>query len=308
MSRTDKYSKKPRLFLPALILLLCYSGTAAVGQADNYYSSTVHILYSRHVEQEYAIRISKPANFNEESSYPVLVYTDADARIETLNGDNPSTHELLHSIAGEFREADLMPDVVLVGIAYPDGRYRLRNRDFTPSKEDFSEYQSVLRNGEELGGADNFLAFIVDELKPFLGEQFTVDENREIYLGHSFGGLFGAFALFRQPSAFDSYILSSPSLFWGNADYLFPEFETRTVFMMEDEYARTNSDLNKQIVIATGSFEGMVTQTYARTFAEKLESRNYPRLSLKYFEYSGESHRSVPLPTFRDGLLAIFAR
>jgi hypothetical protein len=69
--------------------------------------------------------------------------------------------------------------------------------------------------GERNGGADAFLAFMVDTLRPEIAARYPpTDGGEQVLFGHSLGGLFAANALLTRPGAFSAFIVSSPSLWW----------------------------------------------------------------------------------------------
>lgn len=103
---------------------------------------------------------------------------------------------------------------IIVAIGYPlagtGNVYHLTRRSFdltvpTPDKP-----------VEGFGGADIFLDFIRDSVRPAVRERFPkVSVSREALYGHSFGGLFALHARFTRPDMFDAYIASSPSIWWN---------------------------------------------------------------------------------------------
>lgn len=108
-----------------------------------------------------------------------------------------------------------LPGVLVVGVGYPVGGFRnaqgLRSRDLTPTAcEEMADAEGVPYPS---GGADRFLSFVVDELQPLIAARHPVGPS-STYVGHSFGGLFGAFTLLERPQTFDRYVLASPSIWW----------------------------------------------------------------------------------------------
>lgn len=70
------------------------------------------------------------------------------------------------------------------------------------------------------GGADLFLDFIAERVKPAVRERFpNIRVDREALYGHSYGALFALHGLFTRPAiergGFDAYLASSPSIWWG---------------------------------------------------------------------------------------------
>ncbi|MFD2438425.1 alpha/beta hydrolase [Modicisalibacter luteus] len=107
--------------------------------------------------------------------------------------------------------------MLIVGIGYPDTeRFDVsrRARDYTPLPSGPAE------DGSAQGGAERFLAFIEQTLKPAMAERFAVDTSREALMGHSYGGLFVMHVLQAAPQSFERYIAISPSLWWQHGQVL----------------------------------------------------------------------------------------
>jgi predicted alpha/beta superfamily hydrolase len=105
--------------------------------------------------------------------------------------------------------ARLQPSIV-VGIVNTD-----RRRDFTfPTsvKSDLQKYPTT-------GGARQFIAFMKQELQPYIQSNFRVNNSKTI-IGESLGGLVATQILFSEPALFDKYIIISPSLWWDNGSLL----------------------------------------------------------------------------------------
>ena len=106
---------------------------------------------------------------------------------------------------------DAIPPILLVGVGYdldpalsPGARtlqvQARRNRDYTPSFDEafvkqmndmYAQVGSTYPAYGRPGGADAFLAFLNEELKPFISQRYpNADTNDSSIVGHSFGGLF----------------------------------------------------------------------------------------------------------------------
>jgi predicted alpha/beta superfamily hydrolase len=118
----------------------------------------------------------------------------------------------------------------VVAIGYPDcGNFVFGNRrsyDLTPPTETYDPPRSW--DGSTFnaphGGADDFLQFIQGPVREHLFSRIlpSVVAEREILVGHSFGGLCTLHALFSQQSCFGTFIAISPSIWW-NQCYLIQE-------------------------------------------------------------------------------------
>lgn len=130
------------------------------------------------------------------SGWPVLYLLDANAVI----GIAADALRVQAAFPGETG----LRDAVLVGIGYPtEAAYDDSRRpfDLTPPPEK-----------GRTGGAERFLRFIEEELKPFVASQLPVDASRQGLFGHSLGGLCVVYALLTRPRAFTHWVAMSPSL------------------------------------------------------------------------------------------------
>ncbi len=153
---------------------------------------------------DYRIFIARPDGEPPEKGFPVIYMLDGNASfamawsIMRMQSNRPG---------GEGPTS-----AVIVAIGYPtDGPYDMARRaiDYTPAV-------TTPPAGGPTGGADAFLAFIEDELKPRIAAAHPVDPNRQALFGHSYGGLFTLHVLFTRPQAFQRYFAISPSIWWGD--------------------------------------------------------------------------------------------
>jgi predicted alpha/beta superfamily hydrolase len=112
---------------------------------------------------------------------------------------------------------------IVVGIGYPSDDLvtpmMLRTRDLTPvTPLDTIIPQPGLPapTAENFGGGPDFLRFLLEELRPALDKAHPTNPADYTLYGHSLGGLFTLNALFDQPTAFRTYAISSPSIWWSN--------------------------------------------------------------------------------------------
>lgn len=172
------------------------------------------------------ISVAAPAVPSPDAAVPVLFVADGDV----LFGMAAEIARAMSSVAG-------FPAHYVVGIGY-DAAYadflKLRTADLTPPiGADALASLGALGTaigGEHNGGADAFLAFLIDTLRPEIAVRYpqTVGGD-QILFGHSLGGLFTAHALLTRPDAFSAFIVSSPSLWWDGFSILakLPAFNER---------------------------------------------------------------------------------
>lgn len=251
------------------------------------------ILHSDEIDQDFGISITLPKDFSPDNSYPLIVFTDANQNYLSTSLSETNT-DGLQELTQTLLANGAIPKVVLVGIGYPARNYRVR--DLTP-------VQIPNQPKDMSGGAHKFAIFIETEVKPFIYSKVQIDRMNETYLGHSHGGLFGAYVLFNKPELFDNYVLSSPSFWYGRS--LNGNGEG-TSFSFEEQYRRNNTDMAKSVFISMGSEEGGTMAWDAKRMHDRLESRNYKSLRLGWMLFEGESHMSVVRPAFAEGLSFIF--
>jgi predicted alpha/beta superfamily hydrolase len=143
-----------------------------------------------------------------------------------------------------------MPPTVVVGVGYhferPEDHARwgaLRVRDFTPCGDALFDEQ--YGGQSTVGGADDFLGFLEDELTPFLAERLPIDLADRTLVGASLGGLFALYALMTRPGAFRRCVAISPALYWGAG----------RIFELEAALASAANDLPASLFLASGSLE-----------------------------------------------------
>jgi pimeloyl-ACP methyl ester carboxylesterase len=56
---------------------------------------------------------------------------------------------------------------------------------------------------------------ILDRVRARVAADWRLDPCRQVLCGHSLGALFALYVLTHRPRAFDGYVLSSPSVWWG---------------------------------------------------------------------------------------------
>ena len=255
-------------------------------------------LHSDVIDENFVIDVSIPPNADK--PLPVIYLTDGNMMFPMVS----STLRLLQ-LGGEA------PPAILVGIGYKesDAVMALRSRDLTPTLDqtfvDTSAQQGITLPADIVpGGADAFLDFIRDEVKPLIQSKYSVMPGDETLLGDSLGGLFAVHTLLTRTSEYRRYVAGSPSIWWDDG----------VLFKTESHYAEANKDLDVSLFISVGGLEepkdtpaqafAMVTNMHA--LAQQLQSRNYPNLKISAYEFEQETHLSVIPATFSRGLREVF--
>tara|TARA_Y100001934_G_scaffold257826_1_gene327384 strand:- start:133 stop:1071 length:939 start_codon:yes stop_codon:yes gene_type:complete len=261
------------------------------------------LITSKITGRTYQIFIALPHGYEKiEEPFPVIYGVDANGQFGTLVE------------ASRLLPFEGYPKTIVISVGYPVGHFwdalPPRAIDLTPTfnqklidklASDFPEEPAM----EGSGGASGFLRFLEEELFTFIEFKYKASpENRTLY-GHSFGGLFGTYALFKGNQAFTRFIIGSPSYWW----------DEKVSFQFEEEYAKANQNLNAKVFFSTGMLEekpgdevmapfNMVSNL--RAFLSALKKRGYKGLNYKTVFFPQENHLSVIPPTISRGLRFVF--
>lgn len=234
---------------------------------------------------EYRLDIGLPASFQENgtSAYPLLVLLDADY-----------SFPIARSIVTHLSDRGDLPELVLVGIGYGGApAYRLhRTRDYTPTKMPEGGYGPEIQRHS--GGGPTFAEVLQREILPRLRERYRATGTR-LLVGHSYGGLFGAWALLERPLLFDGYILVSPSLWYDDG----------LLFRREAALPAASRSAAVRLYAATGSLETNRERDMPadlRRFGARLTPDRWPKLEVRYEVLNDETHNSVFPRALSNGL------
>lgn len=176
--------------------------------------------------------------------------------------------------------------LILVGVGYTNALNTgdLRKHDFTPA---------FGREPNRTGGADAFLAVLRDELIPYAEAHLPIAEGERGLAGHSYAGLFAAYALAQAPDLFDRYLIMSPALWFDDGkiydEALAPTDRVRAVFLAADTpRGEARSDMANNTL----------------RLNERLLAQ--PNLAVSHALILGETHNSMVAPAAQRGLLALY--
>ena len=207
---------------------------------------------------------------------------------------------------------------VIVAIGYPtDEAYDSLRRSWDLGPPPGQAYPSFVEGGPPVrtGGADEFFAFIENEVKPEIARRVPVDAGRQAIFGHSFGGLFVLHALFQKPDAFTAWISASPAIWWEGAGIV----ERAEAFVADGkggggrllllvgEYEQQLAPFQIGAVDAEkrlASFLESRIVDHTREMADRLAP--VPRLATTYQFLPGETHMSVLPSSINHALRVAF--
>jgi uncharacterized protein len=157
----------------------------------------------------YAPPLPSPITGQAPEDCPILIVLDS-----SLTFGTALERSSMYAAMGMIRPA------VVVGVGYPGDVFaslHARTVDFTPETPAGTHAEMAPMIGTEFGGADDFFAFLIDELAPAIRARCPeASPNRIILHGFSLAALFSAYALMTHPDAFEAISIVAPSLWWND--------------------------------------------------------------------------------------------
>lgn len=272
------YTRKA-FFIIALIIS-CLSASAQtkkqkeIAVAKPFVLGVVREIQSKELAEKRILNIYLPEGYkqNDTTKYPVIYLLDGSA-------DEDFIHVVGLVQFNSFEWINQVPKSIVVGIATVD-----RRRDFTFPTTIVADKKRF----PTAGHSDRFMAFIGNELQPFIEKQYKTNGSKTI-IGQSLGGLLITEILFKKPSLFSNYVIVSPSLWWNNGSLL----------NEKPKIAESIFDQPTQVYIAVGK-EGLtpteiprVMEVDANLLAEKIKETKNKNIKL-YFDYlPQENHATI---------------
>ena len=261
------------------VFIICFLvGTETFGQAASQplLLGESFTIDSGLLDESRRVLIAVPQSYQRsDERYGVVYVLDAETQFEHI----VSSTQFLAGFANQS-----IPPVIVVGIANTD-----RMRDLTPASG--ASESSAFRQG----GADQFLRFVVDELFPWVDQNYRTSDFR-VLVGHSLGGLFAVHALSSAPDVFDALLVIDPSLNWN----------AQEPARHATEFLAAGRQLNTALYLALSS-PAAPESAGSRRVIDALSSSAADDFRWSVAQFTGESHDSIPLPAAFQGLRWIFA-
>ena len=251
------YKKLP--IIVACILLAFSTHTYSKVRGE----SKIATINSEVLNEERELLIHLPNNYSQytEVEYPVLYLLDGQRNFAHAVG----TLDLLN-------QSNMAQEMIIVGILNTH-----RARDFTPTyDENYNEWGIS-------GGADKFLEFIEQELKPYVRKNYRTNEF-SVLSGHSLGGLLSVYTLHTKPHLFQAYFAFSPSLWW----------QDEILFSDAEKFFSNAQPLNKFLYVNMGNEGGEMLSGFER-YSALLSSHNRKGFTFSTELDTSESHNTTAL-------------
>lgn len=231
------------------------------------FKTSVSKIYSLNVRDSFEIYASVPNDFPSHSKYDLIIYLDANLR---------SGIELRKQIRNSKKA-----NCIFIGIGHIGDFHVLRRRDFILP---FIHGSDTVPKSPEYGHIKEFYSFLRSELIPYAQTSFRCTGKRTI-IGHSLGGLFVFYCLFRNEGLFSNYVALSPAL-WIDRQRIY-EFNRLETILATKSY----------LYFSAGGLETINQILPGTTRMNKfLEEKKYGNLQFEYMVHPWETHNSqVPL-------------
>lgn len=179
---------------------------AIAGKIDHIENFTSKFVEPRNVD------IWLPENYDSTRKFSVLYMHDGQMLFDSTTTWNKQSWNV-DDVLTQLAQAGKIEDVIVVGI-WNAGKARHAN--YFPQKPFESltqvERDSITNQLQRMGrtkeifkpNSDNYLKFLVSELKPFIDKKYNVYTNRQhtFIAGSSMGGLISMYAICEYPSVF----------------------------------------------------------------------------------------------------------
>lgn len=236
----------------------------------------VREIQSANLGEKRTLNIYLPEGYSKKDtiSYPVIYLLDGGVE-----------EDFIH-VAGLVRYntqpwVNRFPRSIIVGIENTN-----RRKDFTFPVSNLDFVKRMGFKAEQFpayGGSAKFIAFMEQELQPFINAAYKTN-NRKTIIGESLAGLLATEILLKHRHLFDTYIIMAPSLWWDEESLL---KEAPSLLKQG-----TNDDV-KVYIGACSKEEDKIMYDDAVALSETLKQYGGERMNVYYDYLAGEVHATI---------------
>lgn len=301
----------PRFTLLYIIMLLVITGCQSKSISTNNVvvpNAQTEIFHST-ANGDYKVTIYTPKKPTPKGGWPIIYLLDGDSYFFTAND----------IIKSQACERCILQEGIIVAIDYLN--QTRRDFDFLP-KPDHFVFETLPNNQINLsgkyGGADAFYNFLTKELKPEMEKRYKINLKQQAIFGHSYGGLFNLYIFLTKPVIFNTYVVSSPSM-WFSDGYM---FKVLSKYLLDNQPPLINP---VNLLISVGGAEQSLLP-FDRKFPkekqnllfkhrqnrkmvdnskhlfEQLKQARIHNLNLSYKVYPQQSHKTAAIIALQDGI------
>lgn len=238
-----------------------------------------------------------PTNYSEEKKYSVLYMHDGQMLFDATTTWNKQEWKV-DEVASKLMSEEKVDEFIVVAIwNIPE----LRHMDLFPKKplEDLSKesQELIFKEAHKMNynfelsdiNSDNYLKFIVEEVKPYIDEKYSVftDANHTAIMGSSMGGLISMYAICEYPEIFSK--AACLSTHWVG----FRDFENTPIPESFFSYMENNLPKSETHKIyfdyGTETLDASYLK-YEYRVDEVLQTLSYTTENYKNLQFEGENH------------------
>ena len=301
----------PRFTLLYIIMLLVITGCQSKSISTNnvVVPNTRTEIFHSTANGDYKVTIYIPNKPTPKGGWPIIYLLDGDSYFLTASD----------IIKSQACERCILQEGIIVAIDYLN--QTRRDFDFLP-KPDHFVFETLPNNQINLsgkyGGADAFYDFLTKELKPEMEKRYKINLKQQAIFGHSYGGLFNLYIFLTKPVIFNTYVVSSPSM-WFSDGYM---FKVLSKYLLDNQPPLINP---VNLLISVGGSEQSLLPFDRKLSKEKqnlllkhrqnrkmvdnskhlfdqLKQAKIHNLNLSYKVYPRQSHKTAAIIALQDGI------
>ncbi len=285
------------IYLACALLFFTSPALQALSNEQEFQQVIIDSMYSQTLGENRDFWVRLPDNYqpNSDQKYAVIYLLDG----FSLKSDLEAVY---NNYWGHY-----LPHMILVGISNRENR----TRDLTTSQVQNRRGSAM---NSETGGAAAFATFIEKELIPTIDDQYPTLDYRTL-IGHSYGGLFTLNMLVNYSHVFKNFIAIDPSLDWDNqklltqakAQLALADYSGKSLFvsLAAEQLHMYNQDITMENIMSDRSEFTLFARSII-DFCNTATAHSKNGLNFSWKVYPEDLHGTVPLPSIRDGLVAIF--
>jgi uncharacterized protein len=231
-------------------------------------NTQITTIFSKRVNDSFELYVTTSQSFNKEKAYNVVYYCDA----------NLKSGKQLREQINLPQNSKAIENTLFVGVGHIGNFHVLRRRDFILPE---------IKNGDTIGSSpnygqtENFYQFLKQELIPTINSTYKTNTDNNSIFGHSLGGLFAFYCLFKNETVFKSYYALSPALWIDHYSiYNFNKLSAKNNTAKNIYFSAGGLEIMNHIKKGTDEMKGF------------LNEKKYSNINFSYEIHKNRTHNS----------------
>jgi len=234
-----------------------------------------HTINSKIFGKERKIDVYLPDQYVADSTGKMIV-------AYVFDGQFPPYFNMVNSINDYYSLTEETIPMIIVGI-HTENRWF----EFTPEK---------MKNDTLYEPNNQLMKHLEQEVFPFIEKNYRTEKFR-LGIGHSLGGTFVLYSVFKEKPLFHGIIAASPNMVMNGDEDL---------VKLGKNFLRKHPDNNTFIYIESGT-EGLMEQSFTQSiqhFDSIVKNNNFSHFDWNYKKIENGNHMTTFVPCLTDGLIA----